>query len=162
MMADEHKKDLTAAQAAVASKSTALDLALKTINDLTIGQDFTSSTFITTELVLTPRVARQVYGDHFEIEDGQTVGYNKPKGAEGRTKLVDASGDALPFDDAMKKLVEAAPDKDQLMRSKLKTGAQSTTTNGIPVRKSSDTAPELFGMAAMQAALNKGALKKSK
>lgn len=127
MMADEHAKELTAAKTAAEAKDLALNAAQKTINELTIGSSFSSSTFINEELILTPAKARAVYGAHFEIEDGKTVGYDKPAGEATRTKLVDAAGNAMPFEAALKKLVEADPDRERLLKSKLATGAGSKT-----------------------------------
>lgn len=162
-MTEQQKAEIAAREKTIKEKSTALDTALKTINDLTVGASFTSSQFITTELVLTPRVARDVYGSHFDVENGQIVAYDKPKGAENRTKMVDSSGDPIGFEAAIKKLVEAAPDKDQLLKSKLKIGASSTTTSASSFVPSHQTVgKELTGMARIKASLDKGALKKAK
>jgi hypothetical protein len=162
MMATEHKTEMTAAQTEIKSKSTALDAAQKTINDLTVGASFNTSAFIADNLVLPAPRARELFGANFESENGVVVGYDKPKGAEGRTKLVDSAGEPLSFEAAITKLIDAAPDKEQLLKSKLKPGARSSTTT-MPARQSSQTTgEELSGSARILAALNKGALKKAK
>jgi hypothetical protein len=163
MMADEHKKEQAEAQTQIKANKSALDAATKTINDLTVGASFNTSKFIADELVLPAPRARQIYGDHFDIENGNVVAYDKPKGAEGRTKLVNSSGEALGFEESIKKLVDSASDKDQLYKSKLKPGARSTTVSGIPVKETSHaTTGEVSGRERIQAALNAGALKKAK
>lgn len=98
------------------------------IADLTIGSAFSSSKFVQEDLTLTPSKARVIYGSHFEFKDGKVVGYDKPTGASDRTVLVDSVGDSLSFEAAMLKIVEADADRDQLIRSKMKPGAGSTTT----------------------------------
>lgn len=95
------------------------------IVDLTIGRSFGDSSFVRDSLTLTPAKARVVYGSHFEIKDGAVVAYDKPAGASDRTILVDGKGKPLAFDEALQKIVEADPDKDQLLRSKLSKGAGS-------------------------------------
>jgi hypothetical protein len=162
MMADEHKKIVDGLGTEIKTTKTALDTALQTIDDLTIGAEFTSSQFIANELVLTPRVARSEYGSYFERENGVIVAYDKPKNAQTRTKLVDASGEPLKFDAAMRKLIDAAPDKDQLLKSKLKVGARSNTNNNVNVRAAVQNDGEPRGAARMAAALSKGALSKAK
>ncbi|MFP5300029.1 DUF6651 domain-containing protein [Cobetia sp. SIMBA_158] len=97
----------------------------KQIEDMTIGSDFSNSQFITNELLLTPSKARVVYGSHFEVKDGQVVAYDKPAGAKDRTMLVDGRGEALNFDAAIKKLVDADPERDSLIRAKAKPGVGS-------------------------------------
>ncbi|CAM6031390.1 unnamed protein product, partial [Sphagnum compactum] len=41
------------------------------VDDLTIGSSFRGSKFLTENTVLTGDKARRLFGDHFEIEDGQ-------------------------------------------------------------------------------------------
>lgn len=101
------------------------------IADLTIGNSFSGSKFVAEDLTLTPSKARVIYGSHFEFKDGKVVGYDKPAGASDRTPLVDAMGEPLSFDEAMRKLIDSDPDKDHLIRSKVKAGAGSgTNTKG--------------------------------
>jgi hypothetical protein len=90
-----------------------------------------------------------VYGDHFESENGTVVAYDKPKGAEGRTKLIDGSGNPLGFEAAIKKLVDSDPERDNLVKSKVAPGAGSKTTDGKPTTQKT----ELKGLARIQAAL---------
>ena len=95
---------------------------------LTIGRAFSDSEFVRDELTLTPTKARQVYGSHFEVnEDGAVVAYDKPAGSSERTMIVDGKGAPAPFSDAITKIVEADAECDQIMRSKLKAGAESKT-----------------------------------
>ncbi len=127
MMAEEHEKAIAEREAKLKEREDALATKDKVINELTIGSAFNGSSFINGELVLTPTKTRQIYGAHFDIEDGKVVGYDKPAGSTGRTQLVDGSGNPLAFEDALKKLVDADPDRDRLIRSKMQPGAGSKT-----------------------------------
>lgn len=124
------------------------------IDGLTVGSDFANSKFITENLVLPPRKARTVYGAHFESVDGRTVAYDKPKGEAGRTMLIDAAGEPLPFDEALKRIVDQDPDKDNVLRSKASPGAQSKTSPGRPADK---PVPGVTGASRIALALQKRA-----
>lgn len=95
------------------------------IEKLTVGHAFDSSSFIQDEMTLTPSKARVVYGSHFDIIDGKVVAFDKPRGSDGRTQLIDGSGEALDFNQALKQIVDADPDRDTLIRSKVKPGSDS-------------------------------------
>lgn len=99
------------------------------IAELTVGSAFSSSHFVAEEITLTPAKARVIYGAHFEFKDGKVVGYDKPAGASDRTTLVDATGESLSFDEAMRQLINADPDREQLIRAKAKPGASSSTSS---------------------------------
>lgn len=129
------------------------------IDQLTVGQAFVSSKFIADELVLTPSKARTVYGAHFERgEDGRVVGYDKPAGSSTRAPLVDGQGNPLSFDEALKKIVEVDPDRDALIKAKIKSGADSSSSGAKP--KPSDDKPAAKGAALIADALRGGGLKK--
>jgi hypothetical protein len=149
MMAEEHQKQLEAIKKEAEESKNAVSSLQQQINDLTIGNSFMSSPFIKDELVLTPTKARSVYGANFEIEEGKIVAYDKPAGQSSRTKLVDASGTPLAFEDALKKLVETDPDRDHLLRSKMKPGADSKTTD----TKVDEKPAAISGVSRIQAAL---------
>jgi chemotaxis protein histidine kinase CheA len=101
-----------------------------TINKLTVGSSFSSSTFISEQLVLTPTKVEALYGSHFDVEDGAMVAYDKPRGSDERTKLVDDKGAPLGFEAAITKIVSADPDFERMQKSKLKPGAGSTEGDG--------------------------------
>lgn len=124
-MADEHKAEVTRLNATIAELQQQNTQSSATINDLTVGAQFSQSAYIKEDLIYTPAKLRTLYGDHFEIEDGKIVGYDKPRGAAARTKMVDSYGAALGFDAAMRKIVEADPDVDHMIRSKARQGAGS-------------------------------------
>lgn len=127
MIAEERTAEKVAWQTerdALTSQITSLN---GTVDNLTVGQNFASSTYISENLVLTPTKARQLYGSHFEMLDGKTVAYNKPAGQAGRTLLVGADAEPLAFDVAMKKIIDLDPEKDTLIKSKVVPGAHSKT-----------------------------------
>lgn len=139
-MAEEHtastnklQKTITDLQALVASQSAQLD-------ELTVGAQFSQSAFIKDELVdsLTPAKVRALYGAHFDLEDGKVVGYDKPKGAANRTALVDALGNPVAFDEAMKKIIEADPDRDHMIKSKVRAGAGSQSQSKVDTTKKTE------------------------
>jgi hypothetical protein len=73
--------------------------------------------------------------------------------------LVDSKGEPLVFDVALAKLVDADPDKDTLIKSKLRAGAGShTNPNAAPGAKPGGSAP-LTGRAKIAAGLAKAGLK---
>jgi hypothetical protein len=108
----------------------------KTIDTLTIGNDFGSSVFIRESLTLTPTKARQLYGDHFELKDGRTIAYDKPKGAADRKPVVDGSGNPLSFDEAFKRIIDLDPDKESMLKAKVTPGGGSNhQAQAKPVEK---------------------------
>jgi hypothetical protein len=91
---------------------------------------FANSRFVLDSLTLTPSKTKALYGDHFELIDGEVVGFDKPKGAANRTKIVDGSSNPLSFDEAMKEIIEADPDKETLIKANLSGGAGSMGNRG--------------------------------
>jgi hypothetical protein len=158
MMGEEHTKVVTSLETKLAEKDALINGAQKTIEDLTVGSAFSQSKYINDELVLTPQIARTVYSSHFDVVNGKVVPFDKARGESGRTQLVDAAGASLSVDAALKKIVEASPDRDRLVRSKIAPGAGSKTTD--TGRKTTEGDGELRGMARITAALEAGALKK--
>jgi hypothetical protein len=124
-MAEEHGKETASLKAMIDSLQGELGKTKGTVNELSIGAQFGQSKFISEEMTMTPTKARVVYADHFDLEDGKVVGYDKPRGAANRTALVDQYGNAVGFDEAMRKIVDADPEKDYLLKSKTKPGANS-------------------------------------
>lgn len=80
-----------------------------TIKELTIGQAFGSSSFIG-ETVFTPAKARKLYGDHFDIEEGQIIPFDAFRGAPDRSPLTDGMGEPISLDAALRRLVTSDPE----------------------------------------------------
>jgi len=124
-MADEHKAALEATKTD-AERIRAENARLASVVDkLSIGAAFDQSTFIKGELTLTPTKTRALYGDYFDVVDGNVVPFDKPRGAPGRTQLVDQYGSSLAFDAAIAKIVDGDPEKETVLKSKTKPGAGS-------------------------------------
>lgn len=140
-MAEAHTAEMTSVNTKVLELQAKLDAKDGVISELTIGSSFTGSEFIREELLLTPSKTRAAYGSHFGYEDGAIVGYDKPAGKADRVVLVDAQGDPLSFEDALRKLVDLDSDRDQILKSKVKQGSQSKTTSKskVPDAKSETT-----------------------
>ena len=74
---------------------------------------------------------QKIYGEHFEVgEDGKMVAYDKPSGAKERTKIVDRDGNPASFDVALQRIIDSDPDKDTIIRSKVREGSDSKESNG--------------------------------
>lgn len=141
-MAEEHTKVTTSLQDQIKALQEQLAVKDRTVDELSVGAQFAQSTFIKEETTVPPSKARTLYGAHFDLVDGKVVGYDKPRGAAGRAPLIDQRGEPVAFEDAMRKIIEADPDKDSLLRSKVKQGAGSgSTTNAKRVE------PPKSGMA---------------
>ncbi|CAO3459755.1 hypothetical protein [Azospirillum argentinense] len=149
MMAEEHDKEKGALTGQIGERDGTIAELRQEIDRLTLGAAFNDSEFIADELVLTPKKTRQVYGDHFAIEDGRLVAYDKPAGSRNRTLLVDASGEPLGFETAIRRIVEGDPEKDKVLKSKLGQGAKSGTSGD----KAPPPATAVVGKARIAAAL---------
>ena len=160
-MATEHDREKGELSVKLTESQTAIALAMKQITELTIGADFANSKFISTETVLTPNKARRIYEDHFEIEDGRTVGYDTPRGSKNRVQIVNGRGDPLSFDEAMKRIIDVDPDKDSLLRSTAKSGSGE---NSQIVRKAGEekVVTEVFGAERLARILAERSAAKSK
>ena len=110
-----------------------------------------NSRYLSSETILSGPKAERIYGDYVEIEDGEGVVYDAPEGAKKRAKGMDGRGNPLPFDEAIKKVIEADPDKDSFVRSKLKPGANSKTeTSGKPEKGASRHSRLVAGLKALK------------
>lgn len=152
-MAAEHTATVKTLSDQVLALQTQISDGARRENDLSIGNSFAQSQFISSELTLTPAKAKVVYSNHFELVDGKVVGYDKPKGEANRTPLVDASGNPVAFDAALRKIVDADPDKNALLKSTIKPGANSNTKKvdikSLPSAEKDSMAKIHAGLAAL-------------
>ena len=137
-MANSHATEKETLQGTINSSAEQIGALSKQIAELTVGSSFASSSFIPTLIVPASKV-RALFGSHFEFKDGNVVGYDKPASAADRAPLVDGAGNPLSFDAALKKIVDADPDKDDLYRSTVKAGSRSTTTKAKAAPEHDDT-----------------------
>lgn len=165
-MADEHEKSLKAERARTEEAIRAQGSLTAQIHELTVGQNFAGSKFVTEETILTPSKARALYESHFDVVNGQVVAYDRPRSQQGREPLVNALGQPVPFDAAIKTIIEADPDRDALLRSKARPGAGSannpTLREGTNPGTRESNASTLQGISRIGAALSAGALKAKK
>jgi hypothetical protein len=153
MMVTEHDKATKTLQDTIADLTVKLSEKDGTINELTIGRSFSESKFIGEDLVLPRTKARAIYSSHFDVVDGKIVGFDKPAGAKERTQIVGTDGNPVPFEDAIKRIVDADPEKDSLYRDKSKPGANSSSKK-IEAGKEVVQDKGLFGAARILAGLN--------
>lgn len=158
-MLEAHESEKKGLKDQIEALSQKIAANLSAIDQLSIGQAFATSKFISDELVLTPTKARTVYGAHFERdESGNVIGYDRPAGSPNRAPLVDGQGNPLPFDLALQKIVEVDPDRDALIKAKVKPGADSGTSGS---RRAPDDAKSTgSGVSRIADALRAGGLKK--
>jgi hypothetical protein len=103
--------------------------AMRSVDELSLGNAFANSKFIQEKLALTPNKTRALYAPHFEVENGKLVAYDKPRGSTERTPLINASGDSMSFEEAIAEIINNDPDKDYLIKADTKSGAGSKGHN---------------------------------
>jgi hypothetical protein len=125
LMVQEHeaeKQRLISERDAERSGKTAAEQRADT---LTADRAFGESKFISEKVTLPIGKVRQLYGAHVDVENGVPVVYTKPRGEQGRTKIVDAKGQPMEFNAAIEKVITSDPDKDKLLASEVKPGGGS-------------------------------------
>lgn len=147
---EEHEAKLVAART---ERDTAQAERAQAIADAALARReaaFARSEFFAKETILSPTKAERLYGDYVEIENGRPVVYDAPKDAAKRTKFMDSKGNPLAFDVAMKKVVDAEPDKDTFIKSKMQPGGGSRTE-----QHKNNTPPPTDRLAKMAEGLRK-------
>lgn len=119
------------------------------LSGVQLQAQFFGSKYVSDETILTPSKAMKLFSDHFEVTDDGVQGYDQPAGSTKRVPLVDSRGRPLGFDEAMKRIIEADPDAERLIRSKMKPGSGQT-----PVKGKVETQPrQLSGLERIAAGL---------
>lgn len=152
-MAEETDKVVKEREAKLTESQKQIDVLNRQIREITIGAAFTASAFIRDETVLPTSKARRAYEDHFEIKDGQIIAYDRPATDSRREPLVNARGQALPFDEALKQIVENDPDKDYLLKSQRKSGSGEAPSGGKPGDRDNKNDSNLTGSQRIALAL---------
>lgn len=154
-MKEENQKRLAdieekskAALAALAEKE-------QLIERLTVGTAFSDSAFIRESSVLPASIAQKEFGSYFEFEKGALVAYDKPKGSDNRTPLVNDMGEPKSFEEAISQLYAKHPDAKSLIRAKRKSGAGSDSEGAASGQKT--TTQKVFGVARIAQGLGKSA-----
>jgi len=129
MVAERDAKE-AALQAQIEELKTGKSAADARLDNMAIDRAFNESKFLREKVALPVGKVRTLFHEHAEVVDGETVVYDKPKGAAKRTMLVDGSGKPLGFEAAIEKVIMADPDKDDLLKSNAKPGAGSRTDGG--------------------------------
>jgi hypothetical protein len=153
-MAEANGKIVAEKDAAIEAERNTVKTLNQQIADLTVGAAFSASQFLKEDLVLPLNKARSLYGSHFEYKDGKVIGYDQPAGVASRVPLVDSKGEPLGFEEAFKKIIDADPDKETILKSKTAPGAGSGT-QVKPKPASSETAvsSDAKGLTKIQQAL---------
>ena len=137
-MVEENSKVVQELNDKIASLEQELENNKKERETLFMNNKFEESKYIRENLVLSPSKTKVLYGSYFEVENGELVAYNSPKGSSDRVRLVDGNGNNLDFDKAIEKIVGQDPDKDMLLKSKAHIGSASngnvSITSGAPLK----------------------------
>jgi len=123
---------IAAAEKARIEAEEAARTAQERLNQALIDTAFANSKFLQEETILSGPKAQRLFRDHVEIENGQIVVYDKPADAAGRAKVMDTKGNPLPFNEAIKSVIEADEDRDAFLKTKVTPGAGSKTQDGKP------------------------------
>lgn len=89
-----------------------------TIRKLMVYDQFNTSKYIGTELIVTPKMARKIFGEQFKVEkadDGNTV----TVGYLGKEPIMSKKnvGEYATFDEALQKMVDSDPDADSYKKA---------------------------------------------
>lgn len=155
MMAKTHESEIKAKNDEITSLREELAQRDSAVDKLTLGNDFSTSTFLKDNTLLSPAKARKIYGDYFEVRDGVTVGFDKPADSANRTMMVDSSGNPLPFNTVISKIIDADPDKKDILRSIASPGGGSSS-NPSAAPKVTKEDKGLRGASRIAASLDKG------
>lgn len=133
-MRTQHAAELEAIKSEITDLDGSKSKLQQQIEQLTIGTAFGNSAFIREKLVsaLTPERTKRLYGEHFDFEDGRVIGYDQPRGAAVRTKLVDKDGHPLGFEDAIARIIQTDADATSMLKSAALQGAGSNSNNNTP------------------------------
>lgn len=141
-MVEENNKVIKGLNDQITALKEELENNKKERETLFMNNKFEESKYIRENLVLSPNKTKVLYGSYFEVENGELVAYNSPKGSSNRVRLVDANGNNLEFDKAIEKIVGQDPDKNTLLKSKAHVGAGSNvniTGNGEALKQKMST-----------------------
>jgi hypothetical protein len=152
-MKDAHAKERADLEKKIGEYADVLRGKDSVIEELTVGSSFSSSSFIKDGTTMSPKIARTIFGAHFDVAEGKTVGYDKPRGAKDRAPLVDGDGNPLAFDQALEALVKGHEDSVILLKAKGKPGTGSGSSGSGKGDKGDKGEPQLVGRERIAAAL---------
>lgn len=153
-MKEENQKRLTEMEEKSKSALAALAEKEQMVERLTVGRSFSDSAFIRESSTLPASIAQKEFGSYFEFENGTLVAYDKPKGSDSRTPLVNDMGEPKSFEEAIQVLFAKHPDAKSLIKAKRKSGAGSDS-EGVSGQKT--TQKQLFGVERIAQVLGKSA-----
>jgi hypothetical protein len=133
------------ANAKLSEKDKRIEELSGTLNAEMIGGRFSRSKYVTEKLAIPADIAQRFFGDHFRIEDGKVVAYH-PNGnpVTSREKI----GEPAEFDEALEALIDAYPNKDQILKSTDTPGLR-TPPGGPGSPPAGSLTPEQIGNMSM-------------
>ena len=127
--ADEaYKKFEKQSKERVAELEKAINQKDTTVRSLMVDDRFNTSAYISNDLVITPKMARKIFGENFKVEQGEngkakTIGYIDGEPIMSRTKM----GDYAPFDEALQTMIDSDADADAYKRANPKKTPENNT-----------------------------------
>lgn len=152
-----------AAEEQVAAAKKAAELRVKELEGLNtkvtnelysekVGGAFSRSNFVKEKVVTHPGALQKIFGDHFKVEEGKTIGYD----ASGNKIYSRARpGELADFDEALESLIEASPYRDTTLKGAghRGTGAQESHngngSGGKTIKRSEFSAKSPMEQAAL-------------
>lgn len=97
------------------------------VSNYMVGREFAASEYLKANTYLTPDIAQASFGKHFQVKDGQVVGYwedGNPIYSPTRP------GEVATFEEAVELIVDKYPRKNDILRSKAGSGYGTESNNG--------------------------------
>jgi hypothetical protein len=139
------QEKITAAEARAKAAEEALSASM-------IDGAFARSQFVRESLTMPPEIAQKAFADHFTIDHGKVVA----KDARGNPILT-MEGDPASFDDAMKRIVEGSPFRDQILKGLNHQGTGSSGGAGAVAGKTMSRAQfDALDPGAQRSAMSNG------
>lgn len=119
---------------------TAVQNSETTVRGLMVDDRFNTSPYISENLIITPKMARKIFGDSFKVERGEdgvakTIGYVGGEPIMSKKKV----GEYASFDEALQIMVDSDPEADAYRRAKTTKTPVITPTKTFSTQ---DTNPE--------------------
>lgn len=91
----------------------------QTLHNELIGGSFNRSKFITDKVAIPVDMVQATFGNHFKVEDGKIVAYDK---AGNKIFSRSKPGDLADFDEALETIVDGYTHKDQILKGTVRDG----------------------------------------
>ena len=112
----------------LAEREASLNTVNGQVRSLVVDNQFHSSKYIPNDLIVTPTMARKIFGDNFKAEmvnnKTQAVGYMNGEPVMSKSNV----GEFAPFEEALKHMIDTDPDRDAYIKADSKKSKQEPDT----------------------------------